>query len=363
MNSIDNDRGPAPYSVLASAPVRTADVGGWSDTWFAEYGLVCNVAIEHRARVRVDVDPAAAASIELDVKMTGQRYRFDAGSAPGLHPMLEAAAGGLAPRCGVFVEISDTIDGSGLGTSSAVLVAVVAALTEAAGSQVEPRSIAAAAHRFETGSGREAGVQDHVAAAYGGVSLISVDYPRAHRRAVRLSAATLADLGRRMITVWFGHGHHSSSMHDEVISRLASGESSVALDRIRDAAHLAAEALTHADVDAYAAALTLNHRAMIDLHPSLISDEAHELSELAASYGAIGWKANGAAGPGGSMVLIGATDPDSVAGLRDAIEARAPWCCIDAPIASHGVIARRFSFDEHEHIDSAPDTRRTGDLA
>jgi galactokinase/mevalonate kinase-like predicted kinase len=202
-----------------------------------------------------------------------------------------------------------------------------------------------------------------VAAAYGGISLISVDYPRARRRAVPISAATLADLGRRMVTVWFGHGHHSFSMHDEVIARLASDESSVALDRIRDAAHLAAEALTHADVDAYAAALTLNHRAMIDLHPSLISDEAHELSELAAAHGAIGWKANGAAGPGGSMVLIGPADVDRVARLRIAIQSRSPWQCVDAPIASHGVIARRFSFGELEQIDRQRDIRRTGDLS
>lgn len=349
--------------MLASAPVRTADVGGWSDTWFAEYGLVCNVAIEHRVQVRVDVDPAAAPSIELDVQLTGERYRFEAGSTPGRHPMLEAAAAGLAPRCGMLVQVSDTIDGSGLGTSSAMLVAMVAALTQAAGGEVQPGWVAAAAHRFETGSGREAGVQDGIAAAYGGVSLISVDYPLARRRAVRLSAATLADLGRRMITVWFGHGHRSSSMHDEVIGRLASDESVVALDRIRDAAHLAAEALSHADIDAYAHALTLNHRALVDLHPSLISDEACELSELAAAHGAIGWKVNGAAGPGGSMVLIGPADPDRVGALRHAIEQRSPWHCIDAPIASHGVIARRFSFDERDELDEGSTAGRTGDLS
>jgi len=37
----------------ASAPVRTADVGGWTDTWFAGQGAVCNLAIPLRVHVLV----------------------------------------------------------------------------------------------------------------------------------------------------------------------------------------------------------------------------------------------------------------------------------------------------------------------
>ena len=133
--------------------------------------------------------------------------------------MLEAAASALAPACGVVVEVGATIDGSGLGTSSAVLVATVAGLRASCGLAIDPVVVAAEAHRFETGSGRQAGVQDHVAAAFGGISLISVDYPHARRSAVQLSAATMAELDRRLITVWFGRSHESSAMHDEVIAR------------------------------------------------------------------------------------------------------------------------------------------------
>ena len=172
------------------------------------------------------------------------------------------------------IRVARTIEGSGLGTSSAVLVALVAALRVAAGGQVEPAEIAAAAHRFETGSGHEAGVQDHVAAAFGGVSLITVDYPHAHRQAVPLGPATLAELDRRLITVWLGSSHESSAMHDEVIARLASDGSPAALDRIRSAARLAADALVRDDLDAYGTALMQNHDALDGLHPALVSDDA-----------------------------------------------------------------------------------------
>ena len=31
--------------VRATAPVRVADVGGWTDTWFGSPGQVCSVAV------------------------------------------------------------------------------------------------------------------------------------------------------------------------------------------------------------------------------------------------------------------------------------------------------------------------------
>ena len=52
----------------------------------------------------------------------------------------------------------------------------------------------------------------------------------------------------------------------------------------------------------------MNHIALDDLHPDLVSDEARELIEIGRSNGAVGWKTNGAGGPGGSMALVGPAD-------------------------------------------------------
>ena len=348
-------------TVLASAPVRTADAGGWSDTWFAEYGLVCNVAIDQRACVRVDLDPASPHVDHARVRMTGERYEVDPSSPPGHHPMLEAAAVALAPPGATVIDVAPTIEGSGLGTSSAVLVSVVAALHVANGVDVEPDDVARLAHRFETGAGRQAGVQDHVAAAHGGVSLIKVDYPRAQRRSVQLSAATMAELERRLITVWLGSAHESSALHEQVIARCATDESTVAMDRIRDGAHLAATALERDDVDGYAAALVGGHEALDGLHPDLVGDEARAVIQLARHHGATGWKANGACGPGGSVAIVGPIGQQECRRLRAAIDARSPWRVVDAPIARHGVIARRFRFDGEAFLDPAEFQRTLDD--
>ena len=48
---------------LASAPVRTADIGGWTDTWFAATGVVCNIAIDHRAQSTITYIPDASPTI------------------------------------------------------------------------------------------------------------------------------------------------------------------------------------------------------------------------------------------------------------------------------------------------------------
>jgi len=45
-------------------------------------------------------------------------------------------------------------------------------------------------------------------------------------------------------------------------------------------------------------------RAQATLHPMLINPLARQAIEVAAKHGALGWKINGAGGPGGSLSII-----------------------------------------------------------
>ena len=47
-----------------------------------------------------------------------------------------------------------------------------------------------------------------------------------------------------------------------------------------------------------------NTEAQGRLHPDLISDEAQRVIEIAEAFGALGWKVNGAGGPGGSLTIL-----------------------------------------------------------
>ena len=328
-------------TLVASAPMRTADVGGWTDTWFARVGVVCNVALGRRTEVRLRTDRSGSPDVRLHVELTGDRYDVDVAkgaSQPGRHPMLEQALVTLPPPPGTTVEVgADHSEGSGLGGSASVVVALVAALSAARNEGRGPMDIARLAHQCETGAGREAGVQDHVAAAFGGVSAIDVAYPEATRTAIHLGGAVQSALGRRLLTVVFGTAHSSTEVHREVIERMALTSTRVALDEVRAAARLAIDALRRGDLHEYGRALTNNHEALRSMHPGTISHDVDELAALASRHGATGWKVNGAGGAGGSMAVLASADPVARAALVAAIAARPPWSIIDAPLDPDGV--------------------------
>ena len=153
--------------IVARAPVRTADLGGWTDTWFARSGIVTNVAVE----------PGASATFRSSHNVAKDRVKIRAmGSVvdesidnPGswTDPLLASVLAGI--RGGLEITIETGVPpGSGLGTSASVVVALRAAMDVLNGcraSQLDQLSIARRAHQHEISTGRQSGVQDHAAAA------------------------------------------------------------------------------------------------------------------------------------------------------------------------------------------------------
>ena len=71
--------------------------------------------------------------------------------------------------------------GASVGTSAAVTVALIAALDKLQNGSMTAHEIAYAAHHIESHIlGRQSGIQDQLAASYGGINYIDmVTYPRA----------------------------------------------------------------------------------------------------------------------------------------------------------------------------------------
>ncbi|MCB1001891.1 MAG: hypothetical protein KDB40_21545 [Acidimicrobiales bacterium] len=324
--------------VRSSAPSRIADVGGWTDTWFAREGVVCNIAFDHRAEVRVAAQPGSERVVRLVVRLTGDDYQFEAMKLPGRHPIIEAAIDSFDIPGFVEVDIADTgLAGAGLGSSASVMVALVAALSAAIGDPLDPGEVAALAHHHETRTGKQSGIQDHAAAAWGGISRLDVRYPTVRRESVVVPPSALGELRVGLHTVAFASPHASSALHDEVIARLDAGAGERELDLMRVAADRAATSLRSGDLDAYGMSLVTAHDAIAGLHPDLVGPDAHELESLAQQHGARGWKVNGSGGNGGSMVVLGPADPDDDAAFVHAVSARDGWRIVDAAIAPPGV--------------------------
>lgn len=236
---------------------------------------------------------AVAPGVEITLWHTGR-----GGNGHG-ERLVDAALEEYPPPEPVRVHIRSAVpSGSALGTSSAVAVGLIGALSALRGDDRSPSQVALAAHRLETVVlNGECGVQDQVCAAHGGISYISVDdYPHARVESLRAWAA----LGESMSTIYLGMPHVSTDVHREVIER---GDRCV-LDRLREAAERARAAVIQQDLGELGAAMQENTAAQRELHPSIVGSEAEAVIALAGASGALGWKVNGAGGDGGSVVVL-----------------------------------------------------------
>jgi D-glycero-alpha-D-manno-heptose-7-phosphate kinase len=334
-------------TILATAPLRICDCGGWTDTWFAGYGSVFHMAIEPGVRVRIDLTPVLGPPppVLLDVASFGDRYAFTPGTQPWVkHPLIEAAidAVGVPPRAAVSIAIESAVPpGASTGTSAAVCVALIGALQAASGIRSEPDAIATAAHAVETRKlGQQSGVQDQFAAARGGINFVDVfDYPGARVHPLAVSHETRAALERQMLLVFLGRTHQSSAVHEAVMRDVADvGPEHPVIAQLRRMAVRARDATLAGDLAALGGAMRANTDAQRRLHPSLVGSDAARIIAIAEAHGALGWKVNGAGGEGGSVCVLAGPDPASRDAIEDAIEAAGDGCrTIPFRIAASGL--------------------------
>jgi D-glycero-alpha-D-manno-heptose-7-phosphate kinase len=304
---------PRPCRIVnATAPVRICDLGGWTDTWFAEHGKVFNIGVQPGVEVQVKVYPRGSLPerVVLDVKNYGDRYAFDLDALPNRHPLLEVAVGEIGLPDNVSVEIfisSEVPAGSSTGTSASSTVALIGALDALSPCRLTSHEIANTAHRVETERlGIQSGIQDQVCAAYGGINFIEISpYPQASVTHLEVPNSTWRELERRLMLVTLGRAHVSSTLHGLVIARLTQeGSDAPRLDRLRRIAESARDALFEPDFSALGRAMIDNTEAQRQLHPDLVCADAETAIKLGASSGAWGWKVNGAGGDGGSLTIL-----------------------------------------------------------
>jgi len=171
--------------VHALAPIRICDNGGWTDTWFAQYGKIFNIAVSPCAQVQITAfaDPDQAGRVTISAENYGDRYtvvpsEYFPKRQWDRHPLLEAAIGLMQPPQELHLEIKiycEAPGGASTGTSAAVGVALIGALDHLRGGRMTPHEIADAAQRVETEIlGQQCGIQDQLCSAYGGINYIEM---------------------------------------------------------------------------------------------------------------------------------------------------------------------------------------------
>ena len=326
--------GKKPQRIInCVAPIRICDNGGWTDTWFAKSGKIFNIGVYPYVEVQVEVFKNEAPKQEIVVfaENYGQRFAAtDAQSGWDQHPLLQAAIARMKVPADVALKVtifSEAPSGASTGTSAAVAVALVGALDRLTQGHLTAHKVAYTAQAIETEMLKlQCGIQDQLCSAYGGINYIEMfDYPRATVSQIQIPNATWWELERRLVLIYFGKSHSSSTVHEKVIRELeGSGPECRKLQDLRATAEKSRDAVHASDFVALGKAMTENTEAQERLHPDLVSRDARQVIEVAKAHGALGWKVNGAGGDGGSLtILTGTLSHVKRAMIRD-VEAENP---------------------------------------
>lgn len=307
-----------PQIINSVAPTRICDIGGWTDTWFAKYGSIFNIAVypyvevqiksfqegEREKRLTVNLENFSD-TLELDPEdIKYERY-----------PIIEAAIDSVhIPKEISFVVniYSSMPPGASTGTSGAISVALIGALDALTKGRLSIAEVARLAHEVETVKlGQQSGIQDQLCSAYGGINFIQMmQYPYASVSPITVSNAIWWELERRLLLIYIGSPHNSSKVHQKVIERLGSDASEHKLfHELRQLAVKARNAVYGGDFAELGQVMDANTNVQRQLHEGLVCSQFEEIISICRQYACLGCKVNGAGGDGGTITTI--TDGDT----------------------------------------------------
>jgi D-glycero-alpha-D-manno-heptose-7-phosphate kinase len=291
--------------------------GGTLDLWPLHVlhpgSLTVNLAIALRASCRVR---RSKKGFRVSVPALGYE-RWVAQPAELLADPRAALAGALLEALDLTepheIEIASEVPfGSGLGGSSALTVAMAAALAASAELPFEGPGRVEFVRDVETRVlGKPAGVQDYYPPLSGGLHRLSFLPGRVDVRRREVDGRVWA----RHLTLFDTGAAHASGMNNwEIFRARLEGDRAVAaaLDEVRAAARSMADAAERADFAAMGSALAAEWQARRRLAPVVSSPRIEAVIGRAVSAGAWGGKACGAGGGGCVVILSPAERTDGV---------------------------------------------------
>ncbi|MGH7538162.1 MAG: hypothetical protein ACREMF_05980 [Gemmatimonadales bacterium] len=303
-----------PVAYRGAAPVRLDFAGGWTDVppFSARAGgVVVNAAIALRSEAEVQLGGPLIRLVSEDLGETVECANSGGLILDGRLNLLKAALR-MFPVLGTLTltSRSEVPPGSGLGSSGALDVALVACLAAARQERIEPRELAEQAWLLET---REAGIpggrQDQLAAALGGVHRFTFRDPDVGIEPITLDPAFAQTLERQLVLCYTGRSRVSGDTIARVMGAYETGDRVVtgALDALKDVALAMAEALRAADLAKVGGLLSQNWTHQVALDAGMRTPEMGRLERAMRDAKVLGGKAAGA-GAGGAMFFLARDD-------------------------------------------------------
>jgi D-glycero-alpha-D-manno-heptose-7-phosphate kinase len=301
----------------AVAPVRLDLAGGWTDVppfSAREGGVVVTAAIQLFARAEVRLGGSGFRLVAEDLH-DELHVSDSAGLVRDGRMDLQKAGLRMLPVGGCTLTTrSDAPPGSGLGSSGALDVALIAALSLARGEGRDPVEIAeTACHLEAVEAGIPGGRQDQFASSHGGFLRLEFRDPDAEVHRLKLDPEFMADLARRTLLCYTSASRFSGNTIERVMRAYEQGEQKVsaALHGLRDVAEAMAEALLAADPARLGLLLSQNWKHQQALDARMCTTEMARLERAVLDTGALGGKAAGS-GAGGCMFFLGPDDPSDM---------------------------------------------------
>ena len=315
--------------VRARAPVRIDFAGGWTDVaQFAREspGAVVNAAISIYSYASIRREAAQDAS-KRGIKIYAADFNLYIEAADirrleydGNADLVKAAIRHLGVDESFLITTrSDAPPGSGLGTSAAMGVALIGALSRLVGRPLLACEIAEMASEIEREElGILGGKQDQYASAAGGVQFMEFAGEAVKASPLRLPPATEFELQKHLVLCYTEQSRLSGDIHERVTDAFRRGDpnTTVAIANLKSIARLMKERLLLGDTEGFARLMSENWDNQKRLHPSVTNERIEELFAIAAESGAAGGKACGAGG-GGCLVFIAQPDREHI--LREAL--------------------------------------------
>ncbi len=293
-------------SVLARAPTRICDIGGWTDTWFYPKGAIFSFCVNLYSYVRLIENKSKTIKIFAEnLEQSTEILNLKKIEYNGVLDLLKAAIKRMNIENGLDIFVrADAPPGCGTGTSASVAVALISALATYKRQNMDQNNIAALAHKLETEElGLESGVQDQYAAAYGGINFMEIAYPKVKLSKIEINEDRILKLEKQFILVYFG-SRSSSKMHNAVINNYINRDMATinSFEIMRQCAYEMKVSI-NSDIEILGEIMNRNWEAQKSLHPLMINPVVTKAEKIAKNNGALGFKCNGAGGGGSATIL------------------------------------------------------------
>jgi D-glycero-alpha-D-manno-heptose-7-phosphate kinase len=298
--------------IRARAPLRISFAGGGTDVPpfpQREGGLVLNAAINRYAygtlRSRSD------ANVTIHSHDYGASVELSAQEAPVFDGKLDLAKAAIArftegAEAGFDLLLhSNAPPGSGLGASSAMMVAMIGVLAEFRNVPVTDYELAELAHSIEREElGIRGGRQDQYAATFGGFNFIELHADHVVVNPLRIAPDVVLELEHNLLLCFTGNTRQSDHIIEDQMGRYERGDKAAhaGLAAQKELALAMKDALLQRRLGEFGDLLHSAWEAKKRMSDRISTGRIEELYEAARGAGALGGKVTGAGG-GGYLLL------------------------------------------------------------